>query len=120
MYKGLTWKGCRDASLFLFTFFNKLFCFINSHIKLWLLYSIAYNNLNKIRKENGLSKLTNSNEFTVINRGGKGTKCHTITEKTGELVSVLQVNQDVLDTYLDKVIVGELINKERKIDIYLK
>lgn len=32
----------------------------------------------------------------------------------------LNVDKYVLDTYLDKVIVGELINKERKIDIYLK
>ena len=61
--------------------------------------------------ENGLSKLTNSNEFTVINRGGKGTKCHTITEKTGELVSVLQVNQD------DKILIASNLGQITKISV---
>lgn len=32
----------------------------------------------------------------------------------------LNTDKYVLDTFLDKVVVGELINKERKIDIYLK
>ena len=44
--------------------------------------------------ENGMGKLTDINEFTVQNRGGKGVKCYKITEKTGNVVGVKAVNDD--------------------------
>ena len=44
--------------------------------------------------ENGLGKLTKMEEFTAQNRGGKGVKCHKITEKTGNVVGAKAVNED--------------------------
>jgi DNA gyrase subunit A len=39
--------------------------------------------------ENGLGKKTKASEWNLIGRGGKGVKAHLITEKTGDLISVL-------------------------------
>ena len=44
--------------------------------------------------ENGMGKLTDINEFTVQNRGGKGIKCYKIVEKTGDVVGAKAVNDD--------------------------
>jgi DNA gyrase subunit A len=44
--------------------------------------------------ENGLGKLTDMNEFSNQNRGGKGVKCYKITEKTGNVVGAKAVNMD--------------------------
>ena len=44
--------------------------------------------------ENGMGKLTDINEFTVQNRGGKGVKCYKITEKTGNVVGMKAVDMD--------------------------
>lgn len=45
-----------------------------------------------IASEKGMGKLTDMNEFTVQNRGGKGVKCYKITEKTGNVVGMKAVN----------------------------
>ena len=42
---------------------------------------------------NGYGKLTEFEEFAGHHRGGKGMKCHNITEKTGELSSIAAVNE---------------------------
>ena len=44
--------------------------------------------------ENGLGKLTSSEEFKIQNRGGKGVKTYKITEKTGKLVGVKAISED--------------------------
>ena len=44
--------------------------------------------------ENGMGKLTDMNEFTVQNRGGKGVKCYKITEKTGNVVGMKAIDMD--------------------------
>lgn len=44
--------------------------------------------------EKGMGKLTNMEEFTSQNRGGKGVKCYKITDKTGNVVGVKAVNLD--------------------------
>ena len=44
--------------------------------------------------EKGLGKMTKCDQWSVINRGGKGVKGHNINEKTGNLISVLTVNED--------------------------
>lgn len=44
--------------------------------------------------ENGLGKRTALSEFSLHNRGGKGMKCHNLTEKTGLLNGVALVNDD--------------------------
>ena len=44
--------------------------------------------------ENGMGKRTETTEFHVQNRGGKGVKCYNITEKTGELIGFKSVNHD--------------------------
>ena len=47
-----------------------------------------------VTSEKGMGKLTDMNEFTVQNRGGKGVKCYKITEKTGNVVGMKAVNDD--------------------------
>ena len=44
--------------------------------------------------ENGYGKQTSFDEFAGHNRGGKGMKCHNITEKTGKLSAVSAVSED--------------------------
>ena len=45
--------------------------------------------------ENGFGKRTEFEDFREMkNRGGMGVKCHNITEKTGELVSIATVSED--------------------------
>ncbi len=44
--------------------------------------------------EKGMGKLTEINEFTAQNRGGKGIKCYKIMEKTGEVVGVKIVDRE--------------------------
>ena len=47
-----------------------------------------------IVSEKGMGKLTNINEFTAQNRGGKGVKCYKIMEKTGNVIGAKAVNED--------------------------
>ena len=56
-----------------------------------------------IVSEKGMGKLTDMNEFTSQNRGGKGIRCYKIIEKTGNVVGVKAVNED------DEIMI---INKE--------
>ena len=42
----------------------------------------------------GMGKLTDMNEFSVQNRGGKGVRCYKILEKTGDVVGAMGVNRD--------------------------
>ena len=44
--------------------------------------------------KNGMGKLTDMDEFTRQNRGGKGVKCYKITEKTGDVVGMKAVDED--------------------------
>lgn len=44
--------------------------------------------------ENGLGKRTALSEFSLHNRGGKGMKCHNLTERTGLLNGVALVGDD--------------------------
>ena len=44
--------------------------------------------------ENGLGKRTPFDEYSVHGRGGKGMKCHNITEKTGLLAGISAVAED--------------------------
>ena len=44
--------------------------------------------------ENGLGKRTELEEYSLHNRGGKGMKCHNLTEKTGLLNGVALVEED--------------------------
>ena len=44
--------------------------------------------------ENGLGKRTEIEEFTVQHRGGKGVKSYKISDKTGDVVGVLAVDED--------------------------
>lgn len=44
--------------------------------------------------EKGMGKLTEMEEFTKQNRGGKGVKCYKITEKTGNVVGMKAVDED--------------------------
>lgn len=44
--------------------------------------------------EHGFGKRSDFAEFTAHNRGGKGMKCHNITEKTGLIASVAAVNEE--------------------------
>lgn len=48
--------------------------------------------------ELGLAKITPESEFACAkNRGGKGVKCHKLSEKTGDLVGVVSIdNEDLL------------------------
>ena len=47
-----------------------------------------------VASEKGMGKLTDLNEFTSQNRGGKGVKCYKITEKTGNVVGMKAVNTE--------------------------
>ena len=42
--------------------------------------------------EKGFGKRTNIDEYRITNRGGKGVKTINVTEKTGSLVGILDVN----------------------------
>ena len=44
--------------------------------------------------ENGLGKRTELSEYSLHNRGGKGMKCHNLTEKTGLLNGIALVEED--------------------------
>ena len=44
--------------------------------------------------ENGLGKLTPMAGFPVQRRGGMGIKCHNVTAKTGDVVSIKGVNEE--------------------------
>ncbi len=47
-----------------------------------------------IVSEKGLGKRTDTNEFTVQHRGGKGIKCYKINEKTGNVIGVKAVKNE--------------------------
>ena len=57
--------------------------------------------------ENGMGKLTDINEFTVQNRGGKGIKCNKIVEKTGNVVGmkILSRENEVMMINTDGIII---------------
>ncbi len=57
--------------------------------------------------ENGMGKLTDINEFTVQNRGGKGIKCYKIVEKTGNVVDmkILSRENEVMMINTDGIII---------------
>ena len=57
--------------------------------------------------ENGMGKLTDINEFTVQNRGGKGIKCYKIVEKTGNVVGmkILSRENEVMMINTDGIII---------------
>ena len=44
--------------------------------------------------ENGIGKRTNTSNFKLTNRGGKGIICHRLNDKTGKIVSALIANDD--------------------------
>ena len=47
-----------------------------------------------VLSENGYGKRTDLDEYRITNRGGKGVKTINITEKTGDLISIQDVNDD--------------------------
>ena len=57
--------------------------------------------------ENGMGKLTDINEFTIQNRGGKGVKCYKIIEKTGNVVGmkILSRENEVMMINTDGIII---------------
>lgn len=56
--------------------------------------------------ENGMGKRTKMEEFNIQHRGGQGTTCYKITEKTGNLISAKSVNDgDQLMAMTDEGIV---------------
>ena len=57
--------------------------------------------------ENGMGKLTDINEFTVQNRGGKGVKCYKIIEKTGNVVGmkILSRENEIMMINTDGIII---------------
>ena len=57
--------------------------------------------------ENGMGKLTDINEFTVQNRGGKGIKCYKIVEKTDNVVGmkILSRENEVMMINTDGIII---------------
>ena len=57
--------------------------------------------------ENGMGKLTDINEFTIQNRGGKGVKCYKIIEKTGNVVGmkILSIENEVMMINTDGIII---------------
>ena len=57
--------------------------------------------------ENGMGKLTDINEFSVQNRGGKGVKCYKIVEKTGNVVGmkILSIENEVMMINTDGIII---------------
>ena len=60
-----------------------------------------------IVSENGMGKLTDINEFSVQNRGGKGVKCYKIVEKTGNVVGmkILSIENEVMMINTDGIII---------------
>ena len=44
--------------------------------------------------EQGFGKRSEFREFSVHNRGGKGVRCHNLSDKTGRLVGVLSVEEE--------------------------
>ena len=44
--------------------------------------------------ENGYGKRTNIDEYRLQSRSGKGIKTYNVTEKTGQIVGALMVNED--------------------------
>ena len=48
-----------------------------------------------IVSENGLGKRTSLDEYKVQRRGGKGLICYRITEKTGSVVAMKIISNDV-------------------------
>ena len=48
-----------------------------------------------IVSEKGMGKRTSMEEFTKQNRGGKGVKCYKITEKTGNVVGMKAVDEEI-------------------------
>ena len=57
--------------------------------------------------ENGMGKLTDINEFSAQNRGGKGVKCYKIVEKTGNVVGmkILSLENEVMMINTDGIII---------------
>ncbi|MCD7752833.1 MAG: DNA gyrase subunit A [Lachnospiraceae bacterium] len=47
-----------------------------------------------IASEKGMGKLTGMNAFNAQYRGGKGVKCYKITEKTGDVMGIMAVDDD--------------------------
>ena len=47
-----------------------------------------------VLSENGYGKRTDLEEYRITNRGGKGVKTINITEKTGQLISIMAVTDD--------------------------
>ena len=47
-----------------------------------------------IASELGMGKRTPLSEFNVQKRGGKGVRCYKITEKTGALIALINVNDE--------------------------
>jgi DNA gyrase subunit A len=44
--------------------------------------------------ENGFGKRCDFDDFAAHNRGGKGMRCHMISEKTGKLAAIASVAED--------------------------
>ena len=44
--------------------------------------------------ERGFGKRSEFKDFSVHNRGGKGVRCHNLSDKTGRLVGVLSVEEE--------------------------
>lgn len=60
-----------------------------------------------IVSEKGMGKLTDIQEFTAQNRGGKGVKCYKIVEKTGNVVGfkILEQEHDVMMINTEGIII---------------
>ncbi|MGN0353476.1 MAG: DNA gyrase subunit A [Muricoprocola sp.] len=60
-----------------------------------------------IVSEKGMGKLTDIEEFTAQNRGGKGVKCYKIVEKTGNVVGfkILEQEHDVMMINTEGIII---------------
>ncbi len=57
--------------------------------------------------ERGMGKLTDINEFSVQNRGGKGVKCYKILEKTGNVVGmkIISLENEIMMINTDGIII---------------
>ena len=62
--------------------------------------------------ENGFGKKTSFNNFNTQNRGGKGIRCHKVTEKTGCIVDTIPVDLD--DDILMVSLNGDMIRIKAK------
>ncbi len=62
--------------------------------------------------ENGMGKRTDTKEFTIQKRGGKGVKCYKISEKTGNVVGVKAVNdnQEIMLITSEGIIIQMLVS----------